>query len=360
MENIQFINDDDNIIDIDEPFQTWTNSIREPQLEFDDTEVQNSVPYDIENEYNDGLLNEKLDLELTEKVDALQFFDENYEDQIKITPIMDMGADSKAIDNFSDMVKYNIINVTGDDKYGRKIIIISACNLPTRDKMDYNRFLKYITTTLDTFVELDYVIVYFHCGLNSKNKPPMSWLWQAYKMFDHKYKKNLKQLYLVHPTNFVKIFYQIFKPAISNKFGHKIVKINFLYELQTHMLIEQLYIPKLVLEHDSKLYINYKNTINNSNLFEDHICENALFGEDIKDLAKRNNDPIPIFVKQIVEHLSTKESLSTVGLFRRSCNINSLNAIKQRLNNGLYLYIKHDLLNKIIFAQYDNQSYNML
>lgn len=73
---------------------------------------------------------------------------------------------------------------------------------------------RYLTHTLDMFVEQDYSLVYFHYGLTSKNKPPLSWLWQAYKAFDRKYKKNLKALYLVHPTNFIRIVWQIFKPAI--------------------------------------------------------------------------------------------------------------------------------------------------
>lgn len=68
--------------------------------------------------------------------------------------------------------------------------------------------------TLDRYVENDYTLVYFHHGLTSLNKPPLSWLWQAYKAFDRKYKKNLKALYLVHPTNFIKFVMRIFRPAI--------------------------------------------------------------------------------------------------------------------------------------------------
>lgn len=73
---------------------------------------------------------------------------------------------------------------------------------------------RYLMHTLDKFVENDYILVYFHYGLNSSNKPPLSWLWSAYKAFDRKYKKNLKNLYLVHPTNFIRIVWQIFKPAL--------------------------------------------------------------------------------------------------------------------------------------------------
>lgn len=68
--------------------------------------------------------------------------------------------------------------------------------------------------TLDKFVEQDYSLVYFHYGLTSKNKPTLSWLWQAYREFDRKYKKNLKALYLVHPTSFIKVVWQLFKAVI--------------------------------------------------------------------------------------------------------------------------------------------------
>lgn len=68
--------------------------------------------------------------------------------------------------------------------------------------------------TLDNFVEVDYSVVYFHHGLNSQNKPSFRWLLQAYRAFDRKYKKNLKALYLVHPTNFIRVIWQLFKPFI--------------------------------------------------------------------------------------------------------------------------------------------------
>lgn len=68
--------------------------------------------------------------------------------------------------------------------------------------------------TLDKFVEQDYSLVYFHYGLTSKNKPTLSWLWHAYRAFDRKYKKNLKKLYLVHPTGFIKLVWQLFKAVI--------------------------------------------------------------------------------------------------------------------------------------------------
>lgn len=75
-------------------------------------------------------------------------------------------------------------------------------------------YFRYLMHTLDNFVDQDYTIVYFHYGLHRHNKPPVKWLIQAYRLLDRRYKKNLKALYLVHPTKFIKILWGIFRPLI--------------------------------------------------------------------------------------------------------------------------------------------------
>lgn len=77
----------------------------------------------------------------------------------------------------------------------------------SKKKMFYCSYLKY---TLESYVKQDYSLIYFHYGLTSKNKPSFTWLVQAYKAFDRNYKKNLKALYLVHPTGFLKLVSQVY------------------------------------------------------------------------------------------------------------------------------------------------------
>ncbi|KAL2309725.1 hypothetical protein Nmel_005945, partial [Mimus melanotis] len=103
-------------------------------------------------------------------------------------------------------------------------------NHPYHDVMTIleGRYLKYI---LDQYVENDYTVIYFHYGLKSLNKMSLKWLQTAYQEFDRKYKKNLKALCVVHPTNFIKILWNIFKPLISHKFGKKITCFNYLDDL---------------------------------------------------------------------------------------------------------------------------------
>lgn len=141
-------------------------------------------------------------------------FADNHDDQdeVAIERCIPSGADGPA--DFSDVSRHGIVEVAGGDMYGRIVITVYACRLPPASQLHPDRLLRYLMHTLDQFVENDYTLVYFHHGLNSKNKPPIRWLWSAYRAFDRKYKKNLKALYLVHPTQFIRILWQVFKPAI--------------------------------------------------------------------------------------------------------------------------------------------------
>uniref|UniRef100_K1R7S5 Rho GTPase-activating protein 8 n=1 Tax=Magallana gigas TaxID=29159 RepID=K1R7S5_MAGGI len=139
------------------------------------------------------------------------FIEEDFEAEIG-TPSDDEETDEE----FQDIAEHKILEVAGDDLYGRKVIVFAACKLPPSAQIDHQRLLEYMKHVLDQYVENDYVIVYFHFGLTSKNKPKLSWLIQIYKELDRKYKKNLKAWYIVHPTNFIKILWNIFKPFIRH------------------------------------------------------------------------------------------------------------------------------------------------
>ena len=45
-------------------------------------------------------------------------------------------------EDFSDVAKFGIVDVVGDDIYGRKVIVVSACRLPGNEILDQNRFLR--------------------------------------------------------------------------------------------------------------------------------------------------------------------------------------------------------------------------
>uniref|UniRef100_A0A3B5M2U4 CRAL-TRIO domain-containing protein n=1 Tax=Xiphophorus couchianus TaxID=32473 RepID=A0A3B5M2U4_9TELE len=87
---------------------------------------------------------------------------------------------------YYDVARHGIIQVSGDDNYGRKLIVFSSCCLPPSHQLNHRRLLEYLKFTLDQYVEMDYILVYFHYGIRSSNKPSLKWLREAYGEFDRK------------------------------------------------------------------------------------------------------------------------------------------------------------------------------
>ncbi|XP_022255730.1 rho GTPase-activating protein 8-like isoform X2 [Limulus polyphemus] len=317
----------------------------EPALEFDDTEL-----HVIESPHSETEVDKKTeasdndDYQFLESPLSDELMDENFEEALASTDNgeLDDGDDSD-MDDFSDIAKYGIVEIAGDDSYGRKVIVISACKLPSNKELNHAKFLRYLMFTLDQFVENDYTLVYFHHGLNSKNKPSLGWLWAAYKAFDRKYKKNLKTLYLVHPTNFIRIVWQIFRPAISVKFGKKVMYVNYLHELKKHLHFEQLAIPKVVLDYDKQLQAVDKgsstwfpNSPSSSSLhLPGPVYDTQQFRVSLSYIKEHNcGDPVPRVLKECIAYLDNDTALETEGIFRRSANTKILKTVQGLFDEG--------------------------
>ena len=52
------------------------------------------------------------------------------------------GFEEENVEEFSDLAELGIVDVVGDDKGGRKIIVVSACKLPANKGFDNQRFLR--------------------------------------------------------------------------------------------------------------------------------------------------------------------------------------------------------------------------
>ncbi|KAI1301614.1 Protein prune -like protein 2 [Halotydeus destructor] len=134
---------------------------------------------------------------------------------------------------------------------GPAIITFSACYLPDRSRKDYSyvmdHLFMYVLTTLHELVADDYILVYFHNpsagGVSSNNMPTFNWLKRCYQMIDRKLRKNLRNLYLVHPTFWLKTLVTLSKPFISSKFSRKLRFVSSLSELNELLPMDPLLIP---------------------------------------------------------------------------------------------------------------------
>ncbi|KAM9824604.1 rho GTPase-activating protein 8-like [Neosynchiropus ocellatus] len=243
---------------------------------------------------------------------------------------------SDASHPFYDVARHGIIQVAGDDNYGRKLITFSSCCLPPSHELNHRRLLEYLKFTLDQYVEMDYILVYFHYGVRSSNKPSLKWLREAYSEFDRKYKKNLKTLYVVHPTNFIRIVWNIFKPVISHKFGKKLTYVNYLAELREHLNCDQLSIPPEVIRHDEKLRAALKDGPPPSVKTPPPRppLPSQQFGVSLQYIREKNRAMIiPPVVFQTVTYLKEK-GLETEGIFRRSAQVQVIKDVQRLYNLG--------------------------
>lgn len=69
-------------------------------------------------------------------------FEEAFRDAMLNEDIDDFSREVSPEEDFSDIAKFGIVEVAGDDYFGRKIITIYACKLPPNKALDFNRLLK--------------------------------------------------------------------------------------------------------------------------------------------------------------------------------------------------------------------------
>ncbi|XP_049884728.1 rho GTPase-activating protein 1-like [Pectinophora gossypiella] len=342
----------------------------EPSLEFDDSEL-------IQTTGLAPLPPELLDLpdDLLERPASDGTIEENFEEELARAPEVyaEISGSLHDDEGFVELSGTGLVEVVGDDEIGRRIIVVSACKLPPSKELNPDILLRYLMFTLDKYVEQDYSVVYFHCGLTSKNKPPLSWLWKAYKAFDRKYKKNLKALYLVHPTNFIRIVWQMLRPAISVKFGRKMMYVNYLHELNQYLSLEKLCIPEPVLEYDKLLLSKNpraaelaRQSFEKAEKLPEQTDAKVTVKESLSppptqqfgvslQFIKENNanmvDSIPPVVRQCVEFLTQPDALETEGIFRRSANISVIKELQRACNRGEPISFRNDPHNAAVLLK---------
>lgn len=136
------------------------------------------------------------------------------------------------------------------------IVVFSACHLPDRSRADYhyvmNNLFLYVVKTLEQLVTEDYVLIYLHGGSGRGNVPPFPWLKKCYQLLDRRLRKSLKNLYMVHPTFWLKSVVWMARPFISSKFWRKLVYVKTLDELYQLVPVEKAAVPDKVKNYDSR------------------------------------------------------------------------------------------------------------
>ncbi|KAE9416854.1 hypothetical protein Angca_006565, partial [Angiostrongylus cantonensis] len=279
---------------------------------------------------DDLLAPDDLSVDLTTIIPSRSFLERlDYESEL--------GTVDPFEEDFSAIASHEIVEVIADgDRVARPIIVIYAYRLPPSKSIDHDQLLRYIQSVLNKVVDLDYTIVYFHYGLRSHNKPPIKWLFKAYKMLDRRFKKNLKALYVVHPTRFIRFIWGLFRPFISSKFENKFHYVSCIKELEDALSIARLNVPPPVRSHDEQLSAamgaSSGESISQSPPTPPRPTQQ--FDVSLEFILSHNPDhDVPPIVTYLIDFL-TKHALDMEGIFRKSANVGSVRRLQERINMG--------------------------
>ncbi|XP_036015507.1 rho GTPase-activating protein 8 isoform X3 [Mus musculus] len=159
---------------------------------------------------------------------------------------------------------------------------------------------------------------------------------KLYDLGSVRYKKNLKALYVVHPTSLIKALWNIFKPLISHKFGKKVTYCSNLRELREHLQCDQLLIPPEVVRYDEKLQNLHKGQPPPPTKTPPPRppLPTQQFGVSLQYLRDKNQgELIPPVLRWTVTYLREK-GLRTEGLFRRSASAQTVRQVQRLYDQG--------------------------
>ncbi|CED82400.1 CDC42 Rho GTPase-activating protein [Phaffia rhodozyma] len=129
----------------------------------------------------------------------------------------------------------------GLDEFGRPIICFSIASIPDPRSVDLEKIFRRLVSTLQPLVENDYNLVIFAAG--GSYYPSFSWIWKVWAQLGRPFRKNLKQLFIVHPNFKTKAILTLATPLISAKVFRKIIYIQKLSLLFSHLPIGNILIP---------------------------------------------------------------------------------------------------------------------
>ncbi|KAG0206781.1 hypothetical protein BGX28_001854 [Mortierella sp. GBA30] len=206
------------------------------------------------------------------------------------------------------------------------MVVICACNLPDPAVVDYDTILRVVLAQLEQFVENDYTIVMFSGG--ALYRPGWGWLFKAYRSLNRRYKKNLKALYIVHPSTWPRLILGTMNAVISPKFGAKVHYIDSLSHLARVVPLNQINIPPAVYRHNLK----FEDTITLPEDQQDHA--HRVFGAPLERLMGPNGENgLPVFIQDCIGNL-IRNGLYVEGLFRRSPSSVMLKQVRAAYDRG--------------------------
>ena len=218
-------------------------------------------------------------------------------------------------ENLLDIDRSGCVQVTHDKDKLPVVLFIPKLAFDTLKGQTEDEIVKkmmyFFIKTADQLVTGSYSIIYCHTAVNILSQ--RSLIRDYYKIMPRRYKKNLKQLYIIYPQVGIKLFFEFTRMFISSKFYSKLHYFEDIYHLQQTFppgYVHSLHLPPHFLYWED---ICIKNRIEHRN--EDCNYQYSCLLKDvyIKELHA------PYLVYRCVEYLRSITTSSGTGIMIYVC-----------------------------------------
>eukprot|EP01086_Lenisia_limosa_P001368 TRINITY_DN1255_c0_g1_i1.p1 TRINITY_DN1255_c0_g1~~TRINITY_DN1255_c0_g1_i1.p1 ORF type:complete len:490 (-),score=158.22 TRINITY_DN1255_c0_g1_i1:180-1649(-) len=220
--------------------------------------------------------------------------------------------------NLRELRLTGAIRISGQDAEDRPVVVFTSSNLPK--KPDWEKVLQLFVLTLDPVVKQDYVVVYVH----GPNCPSAFWAKNVYGILSRDHKKNLKKLFIIHPTFILNSLISVLMPLISKKFWKKMTKVKCATDVLDDEILRML--PPTTWKdcnmEECKVQGNHLDAVVN--------FENAYYHKGVVMPS--------IFTAAIAQ--IEKAGLESVGIFRQSGSKMAVDSMMERYDCGEAMHIE--------------------
>eukprot|EP00842_Homolaphlyctis_polyrhiza_P004501 jgi/Hompol1/5051/HPOL_001875-RA len=239
---------------------------------------------------------------------------------------MDVGED----DELRQAVSGKLLKSCGNDRKGRPSYAFYCCALPSPSIVNYDKLLSLLLERLEALSAQEYSVVLFAGG--ALYYPTWSWTLSAYTRLSRNIRKNLKELYVVHPAMWPKFLLQTMGMIVSPKFARKLIWIDSLTTLQTYVPLENIELPPEIQEYNEKYTMPGYITLSRRQSIK--VANTKVFEVRLEDLMGNDGSKgIPRILLDTIDYI-TKHGLDADGIFRKSASSTSLQEAKRAYNQG--------------------------
>ena len=161
--------------------------------------------------------------------------------------------------DLSDIMRMQLFYKPGVDNQDRPVFVIVLKHVPPG--IDMHRAFLYAIQKMDKVVDQEYVVVLVMSLSVSESRPSFTWLQQMYHVFDNRYRKNMKNLYVLHPSIWFKLALWFMSPLLSSSIWNKIVYVHEVRDLFHMFHPNQLLLPEFVFRYDREINASSYSTV---------------------------------------------------------------------------------------------------